>query len=122
MNIAKLIAQQFAKNGKDLGVVSCTLIKRTPGTRAPGAISSGTNPIETSYKATGLVSDWKAYQIDGTLIRAGDRMVLLFGASIEGGAVPEPGDRVEIAGETLTIMQPINRDPVGATYTCNARK
>ena len=123
LNVAKLIAQQFAKNGKAVGVQGCTLIKRTPGTRAPGAASAGTNPIEQSYKATGLVSDYKAYQIDGTLIRAGDRQVLLFGASIESGAVPEPGDSVTIDGETLTIVKDgVKRDPAKASYQCQCRK
>lgn len=122
LNVAKLIAQQFAKNGKPVGVGPCTLIKRVQGTRAPGAISAGTNPTETSYKATGLVSDYKAYQVDGTLIRQGDRQVLLFGASIAGGQIPEPGDKVAIGGETLVLTQPINRDPALATYVCNARK
>lgn len=123
MNIAKIIATSFQKFGKDLGFQSCTLTKSAPGTRMPGAVSAGTNPTTTSYAATGLVVDYKAYQIDGTLIKAGDRQVLLLGASISGGAVPEPGDRIAIGGETLTVTKDgVTRDPAKATYQCNCRR
>lgn len=123
LNVAKLIAQQFKANGKPVGVQACTLTKRTPGTRNPTAISAGTNATEQTFKATGLVADYKAYQIDGTLIKAGDRQVLLFGASIETGVLPEPLDRIAIAGETLTIVKEgVTRDPAKAVYTCQCRK
>lgn len=124
LNVAKLIAKAFAANGKPVGVQSCTLIKRTPGTRDPLAPSAGTNPIETSYKATGLVSDWSSYMIAGGLVKTGDRKLLLFGASIESGQVPEPGDKVVIDGETLVILPqpPISRDPAKACFVLNSRK
>lgn len=123
IDIAKLIAQNFKALGKPVGVRALTLTKPTPGTRLPGAASSGTNPISISYSAQGIVIDYKAYQIDGTIILAGDRQVLVFGASIAGGAVPAPNDQVTIAGETLTITKNgVTRDPVGATYQCNCRK
>lgn len=123
-NIAKLIASNFSKFGKDLGVTKATLIKVTPGTRNPAAVSAGTNPTTTSHAATGLVTSFDASEIDGTLIKKTDRKVLLFGASIAGGAVPEPGDRVTIGGETLTIPAdtPVSGDPVRATYTMAGRK
>lgn len=122
-NVARLIAANFAKFGKPVGVQGCTLTKSTPGTRTAGAISAGTNPTTATFTATGLVSDYKASQIDGTLIKQGDRQVTLFGASISNGAVPEPGDRITIDGETLTIVKGgVGRDPAKATYLCQCRR
>lgn len=123
LNVAKLIASNFKKFGKPVGVQDCTLLKRTPGTRHPSAVSAGTNATEQTFAATGLVVDYRANQIDGTLIKAGDRKVMLFGASISGGAVPEPGNRITIDGETLTIVKDgVGRDPAKATYPCQCRK
>ncbi len=123
MNIAKVIATNFAKFGKDLGVKACTLTKSTPGIRMPGAISAGTNPTTQTFAATGLVTDYSAYDLAGTVIKAGDRKVLLFGASIAGGAQPEPGDRVAIGGETLRIVEHgVTADPVKAAFICQCRK
>lgn len=123
LNVAKLIASNFKKFGKPVGVQDCTLTKRAPGTRHPAAVSAGTNGTEQTFTASGLIVEYKAYQIDGTLIKAGDRKVMLFGASISGGAVPEPGDRITIDGETLTIVKDgVNRDPAKATYQCQVRK
>lgn len=119
INIAQLIAQQFTKNGKSLGVGPCTLTKSIPGTRTPGAISAGTNPTTKTFSATGLVTDFSAYERASNLVAEGARKVVLFGASIAGGAVPAPGDRVAIGGETLTIVKAgVDADPVKATYTC----
>lgn len=123
IDIAKIIAANFSKFGKPLKVTSCTLIKSTPGTRTPGAISGGTNPTTSQFKALGMVADYSAYYIANGLVSQGDRKVTLFGASIQGGAVPEPGDRVAIGGETLTIYADgVQGDGVKATYSCRCRK
>lgn len=123
MNLAKTLTSNFAKFGKPLGVKPCTLIKTTPGTRTPGAISAGTNPVSTSYGATGLVSDYDDSDIDGTLIVKGDRQVAIFGASISGGARPAPQDTIVIDGETLRIVDKgVRSDPVRAMYLCQCRK
>lgn len=122
-NIAKLIATNFAKYGKPLGVKPCALTKSTPGIRTPGAISAGTNPVSTTYSATGFLADLKTYKLEGTLIDGVDRVVVLFGASIQGGAVPAAGDRIAIGGETLTIVKDgVDSDGVKATHTCQCRK
>jgi hypothetical protein len=123
VNIAKVIAQNFAKFGKDLGVVKCTLTKSTPGARTPGAITSGTNPTVQTFAATGLVTDYSAYELAISLVKAGDRKVLLFGGSIAGGAKPEPGDSIDIGGETLTIVPDgVHADPAQAAFICQTRK
>lgn len=122
IDVAKLIADNFAKLGGPVGVQGCTLIKATPGIRTPNAISAGTNPTTQSFAASGLITDYSAYSVANSLVKAGDRKVMLFGASIAGGAVPEPNDRITIDGTTYTIIGPVGRDPAKATYICQCRK
>lgn len=123
MNLAAVIAQNLVKYGKDIGVGPATLIKSTPGTRTPGAISGGTNPTTTSYPCSGFVAEYSAYEIANSLAAVGDRRVVLLGATIAGGAVvPIPGDRITIGGETLTIVTDgVRSDPVRATHDCRCR-
>ena len=103
------------------------LIKVTPGARDPAHVSAGTNPTTTTYRAQGLVASLSAFQIANTLIKDANRVVRLFGATIAGGAVPEPGDRITIEGVTSTIVnddggkRAVQRDPASATYLCQCR-
>lgn len=123
ISIPKLLASNFAKYGKPLGTTQCTLIKPTPGVRTPGSISAGANPTTTQHRALGMVADYTAYYIANSLVKQGDRRVTLFGASIQGGVTPEPGDRITIGGETLTIYKDgVQGDGVKATYQCRCRK
>ncbi len=98
-------------------VFPATLIKEVPGVRS-NKNTAGTNPVVTSYAAKGFVDSYKAYLIDGTLIKVGDKKVTLLGASLT--VVPAPGDRVTIEGVTRQIVT-VYRDPAGATYECQAR-
>lgn len=97
-----------------------TLTKRITGTRTPGALTDGTQP--TTQTATGkvVVSDYCAGQIDGTLIKAGDRKVLFIAESMSPVLVPEAGDRVTVEGATYFIVS-VGRDPAVATYACQVR-
>lgn len=124
IDIAKTLAREFGKNGKPLKVQPATLTKSTPGTRTPGAISAGTNPVVTNFHVgVAMVGEYSAYMIANGLVTQGDRKVTLFGASIQGGAVPEPGDRITIGGETLTIYADgVTGDGVKATWSCRCRK
>lgn len=97
-----------------------TLTVITPGTRAPGQATAGTNPTTTLYKARGLVIAWHKQRLGGTDVEVGDRVVLLLGALIEGGAVPKVHDLVTIEGVTSRVVD-IERDPAGAGYTLLTR-
>lgn len=115
------IAKQVYKAMKAAKMtLPATLIKVTPGTRTPGAASAGTNPTSTSYAGAGILDDFSAAEIDGTIIISGDRLVTLFGASIASGKVPLPDDKVTIGGATYRIIS-VQNDPANATYTCHAR-
>lgn len=124
IDIAKTLAREFGKNGKPLKVQPATLTKSTPGTRTPGAISGGAHPTTQDFRVgVAMVSSYSAYFLANNLVKQGDRKVTLFGASIQGGAVPEPGDRVTIGGETLTIYADgVQTDGVRATHQCRCRK
>lgn len=58
----------------------------------------------------------------GTEVQQTGRLVLILGDTLPRGTVPEPGDRIEILGETLEIIgEGVTSDPARATYLCSAR-
>jgi len=114
------IAKQVAKGLKKAKLLKpAILIKVAPGVRGV-TISAGTNATETPYSAKGFVADYTAFQVDGTLILAGDRKVALVGALIASKQVPAPNDKVTIEGATYRIIR-VTRDPAAAIYACQAR-
>lgn len=114
--IAKLVAKGMKAAKLAL---PATLVKITPGTRTPGAVTGGTNPTKTSYTASGFVDDFLNSEIDGTLVVTGDRKIMLYGATIAGGAVPTSNDEVTINGATYRIRS-VGSDPANAVYVCAA--
>lgn len=115
------IAKQVGGAMKKAGMTkAATLIVVTAGTRTPGAVSAGTNPTTTNVKARGLVVQWKRKLLGETVVQKTDRVVMLFGSLIAGGAVPKVSDRITIEGSTGTIVD-IERDAASATYQCLTR-
>lgn len=115
-DIAKTMAGALGKH-----LLPATLTSKTPGTRTAGALTAGTNPDESTASAKGIIDDYSEGLIDGTLIRQGDRRVLLLGGTISGGVVPKPGDQVTIEGDTYNVIR-VARDPAAATYTLQVRR
>ena len=115
INIAKLIADNVGP-----GVLDAILTKVTDGTRTPGDLTAGLNPTTADYTCKGFVDDYSAYQVDGTLIKANDHKVTLLGGTLQGGIVPQQGDKVFIENTTYEIVK-VKRDPAAATYLCQAR-
>lgn len=103
-------------------VFDVTLTKVEPGTRTPGALTGGTNPTTVGHTVKGFVDMYLDTEIDGTLVHRGDRKVVIFGASLSSGVVPEPADRITAEGWTKQIVEEgVKRDPAGATYICQVR-
>lgn len=103
-------------------VFDIILTKIEPGTRTPGSLTGGTNPTETDHTVKGFVDEYQDKHIDGTLIKRGDRKVIILGGSLPSGTVPEPSDQLTAEGETRTIVENgVKRDPAGATYICQVR-
>lgn len=104
------------------GLLPLQLLRRTPGARTSGATTSGTNPTSKSYPCRGFTDSYSDSQFDGTLIRRGDRKVLILGASLPSGITPRPGDAVVVPSEgTYEVVGIPERDPAGATYVCQGR-
>jgi hypothetical protein len=102
------------------GVLDATLTRVTPGTRT-AALTAGTQPTTVAYACKGFVDSQKVRFVNGTLVKAGQKVVVLIGDTIAGGTVaPQPGDRISIEGASYVIPEggTIDRDPAGATYTC----
>lgn len=99
--------------------VDVTLTKVTPGTRSGADPLAGTAPTSTAYACKGFVAEYEARQVDGSIIRAGDRQVIIMGATLAGVA-PAPSDHVTVDGERYVVVR-VERDPAAATYTCQAR-
>lgn len=121
INLAKILAKNFAKFGKPIGVVSATLTLYTTGTRTPGALSAGTNPTSVAYPCKGFIEDFELAAIGGTLVTKDDRRISIFGASLPAGIVPKEGSTVTIKSVTYTIRSVIG-DGVDAVYECVSRK
>lgn len=111
--IAKKIGAAFANI-----FYACTVTRETPG--VGGTAQDPADPVQTHYTCKGIVEDWRADQIDGTLIQVGDRKVIILATSL--AIVPKPGDKVTIRAETFSVMPPVRQDPAGATFELIARK
>ena len=92
----------------------------TQGSRTSGSLTGGKNPTSTDHTCRGFIDDYQDRQIDGAIIRVGDRKVTILGASITPAVVPKTNDTVTVEGTTFTVIR-VQRDPAGATYTLQVR-
>lgn len=85
-----------------------------PATGAPGA------PTVTSQTVLAVVLDFPQSYIDGTLIRAGDRKVLV---SAMGTTAPQAGDTMAWEGQKLVVVNAKKLGPAGPAvlYTLQVR-
>ena len=104
---------------------SLTITRITAGTYNPatGAMTGTTTSTQTAY---GAVFDYGTKQIDGTLIKAGDKQLLLSAFKTDGTALTAPvlGDTVSIGGVVYTLVEPLKTvGPAGITviYEANLR-
>ena len=105
---------------------SLTLTRITAGTYDPatGGMTGATTSTQSAY---GAIFDYGAKQIDGTLIKAGDKQLLLSAFKTDGAALTAPvlGDTVSIGGVTYTLVEPLKEvNPAGTVvmYEVNLRK
>jgi len=103
-------------------VFDLTLTKVEAGTRG-SSLTAGTEPSRTNYTVKGFVDSYTDRQIADSLVQQGDRKIIILGASLPDGVVPEPADEVtDEAGTTFVIVEDgVRRDPAGATYECQSR-
>lgn len=110
-------------NGKGQSI---TLTHVAPGVYDPA--TGGTSAATTTVQAgTGTVLDWEAKYVDGTLIKNGDKKLLLSPLNTAGGVLTAPvlGDKVtDAAGVVYTLVEPLGTlSPAGTPvlYDCNMR-
>lgn len=90
-----------------------TLTHSTLGTYDPA--TGTTSIVNTTQTGCGIVEAYKAFQIDGTLIKAGDQRVMLAALTTAGAALtkPEPDDTILIGAKTWTIKAVEPFEPAG---------
>lgn len=80
-------------------------------------------PVTTyvNYTAQAVVTEFKADQIDGTLVQSGDRKYLIAAEGL--GAVPSPKHLIVDGSEILEILSVMRTSPGGldVIYTAHCR-
>jgi hypothetical protein len=122
IDVAALVAEHLGPR-----VLPAVLYKpgATPARDNNDPTAAAVPAAPTPYKARGFIEDFSPRSIDGTLIKVGDRKVILLGNTIEGGVEPEGGvnkDQVQIEGTLWNVQLVLSRDPAGATFTLQVRK
>lgn len=82
-----------------------------------------TGPTTSSFtnrNGRGLLSSYRATEVDGKRIQSGDVRIIIIGDSLPRGIVPQVDSEVTIRGSRYRLKEPIDRDPADATYVCNA--
>jgi hypothetical protein len=116
VDMSGLVAKHI---GARLGAV--TLVKLSTGARAPGSYTSGPAITRTSYIGKGFVEDYADNRIDGTLIKQGDRKIMLITDTFTPGIIPSINDEIIVGSETYKIVGAVKRDPATASYSCQCR-
>lgn len=102
-------------------LLDATLIQVVEGTRSASDPTAGLPTSNRNIPCKGIIDEYLAREIDGTIVQTGDRKILLLGKSIKSGTVvPATGDKIKIEGVVYRILD-IKRDPAAATYVCQAR-
>jgi len=107
---------------KDKGL-ACTITKQTAGTYST---STGVASVSTSTQsAYGALFDYENKNIDGTLVKKGDRKLLLSALNTAGAVLTAPSvnDTVTANSVTYTIVaiRPIAPSGVAVAYDCQIR-
>lgn len=102
-----------------------TLTRQSAGTYDP---TTGAATVTTTTQTVyGAVFDYGIDHIDGTLIQAGDKQLLISPFNSAGAALtaPQINDTVTLGGVTYTLVEPLKTiNPGGTTvlYDCNIRR
>jgi hypothetical protein len=102
-------------------VLAATLTRVTAGSR--GDITAGrvTGEASATYPCRGWCEEFNAREIDGTVVRKGDRKIAILGKSLPDAIDPQPGDVIVIEGRAWKVVTPSKRDPAGAVFICAGR-
>ena len=113
LDIAKIIDDGLAAAG---GVLTGTLTKTAPGTRTPGSLTDGTNPVETTHSFRGFFENRSESRFPGQLQTTGGEVLSILGASLPAGVEPEVNDKATLEGAEYELVKLVRRDPAAALY------
>lgn len=87
----------------------------------PTQVTTAGEPV--AHACRGFINDFTPTQIDGELIKSGDRKVTLIAGTIEGGVEPENGgtDSVLIEGSRYLVHRVLSRDAAAAAFVLQVR-
>jgi hypothetical protein len=107
-SIAAEVAAGLAEAAADLsdGAFSISIVRGAATPANPWDIPAGT-PVTTA--ATGIVQEYPRKLIDGTLIRADDRRVMLSATGLK----PTVADKLSIGGQSYSIVSVMESAPAG---------
>ena len=78
--------------------------------------------VETNYPCKGFIDVFSDKWVNGTTVKVDDHKIVILGASLAVGIVPEPGDKITAEGSVFVIVKDgVMRDPASATYECQSR-
>ena len=107
---------------KDKGL-ACTITKQTAGTYST---STGVASVSTSTQsAYGALFDYENKNIDGTLVKKGDRRLLLSALNTAGAVLTAPSVNDTVTANsviyTIVAVRPIAPSGVAVAYDCQIR-
>ena len=112
--IAKIVHGALSGIMRDITIKNNPLLSNSTSTPWNGELGK-----TTYYTFKGFLSDFSAYQKDGTIIQMHDKKVVLlaYGA----GIVPTPDMKVIVDGLEYNIVS-VQTDPATATHTLQVRQ
>jgi hypothetical protein len=92
---------------------------RTPNSSTPWKVSTAT---DSSITVRGILDDFRAAEVDGTVVKAGDRRYMLAASGMT--LVPQPGDALTEDGDIFRVVQVQAVRPAGTDllYILQVRK
>lgn len=115
VNIASLVNQHLGPR-----VNRMTLIKVTRGQRDVSNPTSGTIKTTSQYIGSGFVEDYDERVIDGDMVLATDRKIIMLANSIPLSISPQVGDMISAPEGVFNVVR-VSRDPARAVFTIQAR-
>ncbi len=120
--VAAEVAEAVASVDDENTPLNAKIIRR--GSKSGGTESQPTFDDPASHPCNATYEGWKTTEIDGKLIRQGDRKVMIAAYGLE--ITPEIGDKFLASGDStpLTVVEPlIVLAPAGVpiSYTLNVR-
>lgn len=124
IDVAQVVGDAFNGNTQDVTLRKPTV---TAGYVVPGDASSGLAQGPVDYAAQGFITERESEgneqnngQLGSTLAKTAKTTILLFGALIDGGAVPAENDDIIISGVSYRIVT-ADFDDTRAVYICVCR-